>query len=157
MCVHLYWLLQRTKLWAEVLRISVGLATRGVKLCVILVCHAFISILNPYSGHLCHTQSKYCLSICHTIRKVNIVFPCLLCLCESVRLHRVEMCQIIIQTTHIRHTYRISSQSSPLYTQPVWMFGLLHATLQRNDCTSSSFLELVTLSEGQVWKKSVYN
>ena len=30
-------------------------------------------------------------------------------------------------------------QSSPLHSQSSWIFKLLHATLQQNDCTSSSF------------------
>ena len=43
------------------------------------------------------------------------------------------------QMIHIRHTYRTSSQSSPLHNQPSWAFALLHTTLQQNDCTSSQF------------------
>ena len=35
---------------------------------------------------------------------------------------------------------KISKQSSPKQNWPLWMFRLLHATLQWNDCTSSCFL-----------------
>ena len=40
---------------------------------------------------------------------------------------------------HIRHTYRTSPQSSPWHNQLSPISELLHATLQQNDCTSSSF------------------
>ena len=43
------------------------------------------------------------------------------------------------QMIHICHTYRTSSQSSPLHNQPLQIFELLYATLQQHDCTSSSF------------------
>ena len=44
------------------------------------------------------------------------------------------------QMIHICHTYRTSVQSSPFHTQPLWMFGLFHATLQQYYCTNSTFL-----------------
>ena len=40
---------------------------------------------------------------------------------------------------HIRHMCRISLQSSPLHYQPLQKLGLLHSTLQQNNCTRSSF------------------
>ena len=40
---------------------------------------------------------------------------------------------------HIRHTYRISSQSSSSHNQPSWTSELPQATSQQNDCTSSRF------------------
>ena len=44
------------------------------------------------------------------------------------------------QMIHIHHTYRTSSQSSPLHKQLSQTSELLHATLQQNNCTISSFL-----------------
>ena len=38
-----------------------------------------------------------------------------------------------------RHPYRIFLQLSPLHNQSLRIFGLLHATLQQNDYSSSSF------------------
>ena len=40
---------------------------------------------------------------------------------------------------HICSVYRSSLKSSPLHNQPSQLFGVLHVTLQVNDCTSSSF------------------
>ena len=60
------------------------------------------------------------------------------------------------QMIYIRHTYRTSSQSSPLHNQPSSKFELFHATLQQNDFTSSTFP--LTLSENQGhsnWNQSV--
>ena len=70
---------------------------------------------------------------------------------------------------------RTSLKSSPFHNQPSWTFGLLHATLQQNDCASSSFpvtlwpwgkvkaikLEShcrisLCLASYQVWNKSVH-
>ena len=42
------------------------------------------------------------------------------------------------QTIYVRHTYR-TPESSPLLNQPSRTFELLHAILQQNNCTSSSF------------------
>ena len=55
----------------------------------------------------------------------------------------------MLKQIHIRHTYRTSLKLSSLHNQSSPTFALLHATLQQNDCTSSSFLRnSVTLTEG---------
>ena len=67
-------------------------------------------------------------------------------LCPTQSLTRSANAQMI----HVCHTYRTSSQSYPLHNQPSQAFQLLQATLQQNDCTSSSFIaNPVTLSEHQ--------
>ena len=64
------------------------------------------------------------------------------------------------RTIHIRRTFWTSSQSSPLHNQPSRTFDLLHATLQQNDCTSSSRPVTPQEHQGQLhcrlrkhWKK----
>ena len=43
------------------------------------------------------------------------------------------------KTIHICLTHTISLRSPPLHKQPKQLFGLLHAALQQNNCTNSSF------------------
>ena len=60
----------------------------------------------------------------------------------------------MLKQIHIRHTYRTSLKLSSLHNQSSRTFALLHATLQQNDCTSSSFLRnSVTLTEN--WDHTV--
>ena len=53
------------------------------------------------------------------------------------------------QAIHTCHACKISLQSSPLHYQSLWKFWPFHATLQKNDCISSSLCITVTLNEGQ--------
>ena len=48
--------------------------------------------------------------------------------------------QQMLKRSIFYYSFRISLQPSPVCNQPLNMFGLIHATLQQNDCTSCTFL-----------------
>ena len=61
------------------------------------------------------------------------------------------------QTICIRYTSRVICSHLLYNNQPLWMFGTVYATLQQNDCRSSSSIAAFTLCEGQAHSKCYQN